>query len=217
MREYIIYKAENIDNGFVYIGATTRCIEERIKDHIQKANNDVGHLFQEAIGTFGPEAFTWEQIDTAENINELAKMEKEYILEYNSKEEGYNQDSGGGFKKTVYQYDISSGILISEFESLDVAAKSICSTKQHISRAALSVNNIYRGYYWSYDLAYKFTPNKDKRRKYVEQLGFEGETINLFHSVAEASIQTGINKSSIAKCCRNVQKSSGGYIWKYNS
>lgn len=46
-KEYKIYKAENLENGLVYIGVTASSIKERKIDHIQKANNRVGHLFQE--------------------------------------------------------------------------------------------------------------------------------------------------------------------------
>ena len=59
----IIYKAQNRENGDVYIGATTKTVEERKADHIQKSEIGTGSYFQEAIGTFGPEAFSWEQIE----------------------------------------------------------------------------------------------------------------------------------------------------------
>lgn len=215
IEEYYIYKAENEKNNLIYVGSTTRSVEERKKDHIQKANKATGHQFHEAIATYGQEAFTWEQIDTASSMDELAKKEKEYILEYNSKEDGYNTDAGGGFKKTVYKYDLDAGELVAVFETLTEAALTVNSIKQSISRACLNVNNTYRGFYWSYDLVTKFTPNKDKRRKEVAQFAFDGTLIDKFKSVTEASKQTGINKSSIAKCCRGLQKSSGDYIWKY--
>lgn len=36
-----------------------------------------------------------------------------------------------------------------------------------------------------------------------------------FNSVVEANIETGIDKSSIIRCCKGVQKHAGGYVWKY--
>ena len=50
MKYSIIYKAVNTITDEVYIGATTKSIEERKQDHIQKANKKVGGYFQEAIG-----------------------------------------------------------------------------------------------------------------------------------------------------------------------
>ncbi|WP_016988899.1 GIY-YIG nuclease family protein [Flavobacterium sp. ACAM 123] len=37
MKYSIIYKAENTQTGEIYIGATTKSLEERKQDHIQKA------------------------------------------------------------------------------------------------------------------------------------------------------------------------------------
>ena len=56
---------------------------------------------------------------------------------------------------------------------------------------------------------------KDKRKKKVLQYTLEGEFVNEFKSVAEASKLTGCNKSSIAKVCRGERKRCGGFIWKY--
>ena len=94
----IIYKAQNIENGSVYIGATTKSIYERMLDHIDRANRGESGKLQEAISTYGAEAFSWEQIDTASSVDELAQKEKGYVLEYDCKENGYNGDSGGGIK-----------------------------------------------------------------------------------------------------------------------
>jgi hypothetical protein len=49
IKNYIIYRAQNIFTNEVYIGATTKSIEERKTDHIQKANKEIGSYFQEAI------------------------------------------------------------------------------------------------------------------------------------------------------------------------
>lgn len=211
----VIYKAENLENGWVYIGSTTSSIEERKKDHIQKAIKETGHKFQEAIATYGVEAFMWGQIDTAESINELAFKEKAHILEYNSKEEGYNSDVGGGFKKDVYQYNLD-GTLNHTFKDLESAADSIDTTKKKISKICLSVNQLLERYYWSYGLVELYIPKMDKRRKEVLQIDLEGNIVAQFKSVAEASSQTGISKSPIAKTCRGEQEQTGGYFWKYS-
>jgi group I intron endonuclease len=56
-----------------------------------------------------------------------------------------------------------------------------------------------------------------KNNKPVIQLDINNTTINIFISIAEASRQTGIRGDSISACCRGVQKSSGGYIWRYKN
>jgi hypothetical protein len=212
---YIIYKVENISNGEVYIGATTKSLDARQKDHIERANRGDSGRFQNAIATFGAEAFSWNQIDTGASTDELAQKEKEYIIQYDSKESGYNVDCGGGVRKTVYQYDIITGELVDKYPNLSVAGAVVGLAKQGLSNVCLSVNKAYRGFYWTYDYIDKFLPLKDLRRKKVQQFNLEGEFINEFDSVSEASKQTECNKSSISKVCRFERKSSGGYFWRF--
>lgn len=211
---YMIYKAENIHNGKVYIGATSKNLEARKKDHLKKSKKGKCYAFQNAISTYGAEAFTWSQMETASSTDELAKIEKSYILEYNSKEEGYNSDSGGGIKKTVYQYDLLTGKLVAKHPSLSVAGAVVKANKQDLSSVCLNVNKVFRGFYWSYDYIDTFLPLKDLRRKKVRQFTLEGEFINEFNSVSEASKVTGCNKCSIAKVCRFERKTAGGYLWR---
>lgn len=211
----IIYSVKNKITGEFYIGATTDSVNSRKKDHLQKANKGTGHPFQEAIATYGPEAFEWSEIDSAASIDELARKEKEYIVKYNSQTDGYNSDIGGSLKKTVYQYSLDDGEIIGEYESLDCAASAVNADKKSISRACLNVNNQYKGFYWSYDLTIPFVANKDKRQKEVIQLDSEGNEIAKFISVAEASRQTGVNKSSIAKVCRGELEMTAGFVWQY--
>jgi group I intron endonuclease len=212
----VVYKVTNKESSKVYVGITTKSLEDRKKDHLKKSKNGKSYAFQNAIATYGEDAFKWEQIDTAVTIDELAKKEKEYILEYNSKEEGYNSDSGGGIQKTVYQYDFITGKLVDKYTNLTNAGSVIGSNKQDLSSVCLSVNKVCKGFYWTYDYVDKFIPIKDNRRKKVIQSNMQGEYIDEFVSVSEGAKLTGYNKSSIAKVCRGERKSCGGYLWKYN-
>jgi hypothetical protein len=211
---YIIYKAENTFTSETYIGATTKSLEERRADHLQKANKKVGSYFQEAIRTYGPEAFNWEQIDTASSSDELASKEINYISEYSALENGYNSDKGGGIKKTVYKYNLN-GSLNSTFENLTIASATISVRKQDISRACWSVNNKLGDYLWSYQYVEPFIPREDYRRKVVVQSLLDGTVVSQFLSVAEASRETGVSKTCISRCCREERDSSGGFIWEY--
>ena len=75
----IIYKVINKESGKIYVGATKNSIHQRKLDHQERASRGEKGQFQEAIGTYGPEAFTWTQLDTASTTDELAQKEKEYI------------------------------------------------------------------------------------------------------------------------------------------
>ncbi len=210
----LIYKAINTKNGKIYIGATTKCMDDRIADHLDKSSRDEGGYFQTAIATYGCDAFEWEEIDTANDINDLANKEKEYIFKYDSRENGYNSDSGGGFKKMVYQFDLR-GNLINEFDSLSTAASTIGVDKKRISQACLSSTHLLNSQYWSYNKKFTIKDSYDKRKKVVCKYEINGEFVAKYKSVAEASRQTGISKTCISRCCRGERKYSSGFIWKY--
>ena len=215
MPKRIIYKVIHRESDKVYVGATSKSLEERKADHIQKSNKGLGSYFQEAIGTFGPEAFSWEQIDTANDVNEMADKEKQYILEYNSNKNGYNLDCGGGVQKKVYQYSIPDGILLNRYDSLKNAANAINASRKSISNACLGYNKTCRGFYWSYTLTEPFVPNVDLRKKEVLQTSLDGEMIARYNSVSEASRIAGISKTCISRCCRGEREQSSGFLWKY--
>jgi hypothetical protein len=209
----IVYKVTNQGTEEAYIGITTRSIEERKADHIKKANKGTGGHFQEAIATYGADAFTWEQIDTAASSNELADKEKIYILQYDSKANGYNSDSGGGFKKLVYQFDLD-GNLIASFDGLKQIESTLGHDKRRVSNACTTAT-VWKGSYWSYCQNNTFKPPRDGRKKKVLQYSLAGEILAQYNSVAEASKKSGVSKTCISRCCRNERRSSSGFIWKY--
>ncbi len=215
MEKGIIYKAVNLVTNEVYIGATTKTLLERQNDHIQKANNNNKYRFHEAISTYGVDSFIWEQIDTATSIDELANKEMKYVAEYNSNDSGYNADKGGGFKKTIYQYNLD-GTLNQTFENLTTAGESIQVRKQDISRACWSVNNTLGGFLWSYDCIEQFIKNKDCRKKEVIQYDLYGNFLAKYVSASKASRITGLSKTCITRCCRGERENSGGFLWKYS-
>ncbi|WP_372757890.1 NUMOD1 domain-containing DNA-binding protein [Mariniflexile sp.] len=210
----VIYKVTHKESGKIYVGVTKNSIHQRKLDHQERANRHEKGQFQEAIGTYGPEAFIWTQIDTAYSSDELAQKEKEYIIQYDSKANGYNSDSGGGIQKTVYQYSVEDGSLVNSFDSLQSAANAVSAAKTSIGNACLGQNKTCKGYIWSYSSTYPMN-FKDGRRKPVMQMDLDGRTLQKYKSVAEASKLTGISKTCISRCCRGERERTGGYIWKY--
>lgn len=186
----IIYKATNVQTNETYIGATTKSIKKRRLNHLEIANRGEGGLFHDAIAIYGSEAFSWEEIDTANSIDELAHKEKQHILEYKAKENGYNSDSGGGIKKSVYQFSLLDGTLVDKYDCLQSAGDAVNATRKQISKTCLCINQTYAGYYWSYENMEVFVPKIDKRLKLVYQLTLDGDKIDEYKSVAEASRKT---------------------------
>ena len=93
----IIYKITCTRNNKIYIGLTTKTLNWRFKKHIYEAFKypDSPLHIRRAIRKYGADAFTIEQIDTAETQQELNQKEKYWIAFYNSTETGYNETAGG--------------------------------------------------------------------------------------------------------------------------
>ncbi|KJD31244.1 NUMOD1 domain-containing protein,endonuclease [Tamlana nanhaiensis] len=213
----IIYTVKCEITGEFYVGATTDSLEQRKLDHIERANRGEKHPFAKAIATHGAEAFTWEMTDTANTTDELARKEKEYINKLKSKETGYNCNSGGGFKKTVYQYSIEDGSLVNTYDCLQNAASAVSAHKNAIGNACIGQNKTCKGYYWSYNFSVPFSPEKDLRKKQVIQYTLAGKQVATYESVAEASKKTSVSKTCISRVCRGEREYSGGYKWSYKS
>lgn len=93
----VIYKAINKINDKSYIGQTIRGIEIRKSEHLNDTFNKKSQsYFHKAIRKYGKENFEWEILCECKDIDELNKMEKHYIKEYNT-----FIDSGGGYNMTT--------------------------------------------------------------------------------------------------------------------
>lgn len=53
-----------------------------------------------------------------------------------------------------------------------------------------------------------------KSKHPIEQILADGTSV-LYKGVKDASRKTGINRCSIALCCKNVRITAGGYKWRY--
>jgi len=89
-------------------------------------------------------------------------------------------------------------------------------TRKKISKSLSGENNFNYGKHFSEEHKKKLSEsNKEPQCLSVIQCDLDGNFIQEYKSLLEASIQTGINQSSIGKCCKGYYKKSGNYIWKY--
>lgn len=56
---------------------------------------------------------------------------------------------------------------------------------------------------------------RDSLIKKVYQYSIDGELVNVWDSVIDASISLNMSKSGIANNCRGLSKTSNGFIWSY--
>lgn len=97
-----IYKVTNILNSKVYIGFTTKTVEQRLKIHFYKASlssEDYVSLLHRAIKKHGKANFKIEELYTSKDIfYTLNVMEAYFIKEFDSIKIGYNLTLGGQSK-----------------------------------------------------------------------------------------------------------------------
>ena len=94
MRTWKIYLHKNKINGLCYVGQTSKTLAQRWG---RSGGNYKGQKFYDAIEEFGWDNF--EHIILEDNIKtamEADKAERKWIAYYNSYENGYNENPGGG-------------------------------------------------------------------------------------------------------------------------
>lgn len=109
----IIYKSTNKITGKIYIGQTTKSLEQRIKGHLNESKIDKNRPFLSSINKYGIDNFTFEEIDFTNNLDDLNDKEIYWIDFYQSiSPNGYNVTGGGQGKKMKPTEELSK--IISE-------------------------------------------------------------------------------------------------------
>ena len=138
MQSYII---TNKQNGKSYVGITTRKIARRWYEHCY-VGNSCGQLLNKAINKYGIDAFEIQVVASAKTIVDLKELEKQLIVQYQTKvPNGYNLTDGGdgltGYRHTEEQKkrngDAKRGTVLSD------------ETKQKMKDAHLGENNHFYG------------------------------------------------------------------------
>lgn len=216
-----IYLITNMVNGKYYVGQSID-IESRWQQHRTGCYNPNSSsyktYFYQAIRKYGINNFSFSVIEECDE-KELDEREIYWIalLNSNQRDIGYNiTDGGDGVKgywdKPVYQYDLN-GIFITEYKSASEAKRQTGITT--IVTCCCGITKSGGGYLWSYvkyDKLPKYTTNYPKTE--VHQYGLNGEYIQSFSSIKEASITTGVCLTSITLCVQNdTQIRAGDYMW----
>ena len=201
----VIYKIENLVNGKVYIGQTTKGFDKRYRGHgiegvykyhkskFESNDNCNKHLYN-AIEKYGFENFkVYEQFDIAFSKIELDIKEKVYITLYNStnKEYGYNNKEGGANGKHTEE------------------------TKRKMSEAQKGEKGYWYGKHLSQETKNKISKaakgKNNKRCKPVRCI----ETGIIYYSAKKAEEETHSRANGIIACCRGKRKTCGGFHWEY--
>lgn len=153
-----IYKITNTINGKVYIGQTIQPLDKRWSQHKRSARSKEAYSIHRAIAKYGEENFIIECLCNC-SIEELDRLEKKYIEDYNSYSCGYNETHGGQGKadvknllsvKVVKQYTLK-GEYITKYESCSEASRQ---TGYSITNIDDCCNNKIQqacGFLWCYE------------------------------------------------------------------
>lgn len=230
----LIYKAENIINGKVYIGQTIRTLEERKQQHLLNAKKGKGYKFQEALRYWGADIFKWTILEEVNTVQQLNEKENYWIEYYKSYENGYNLTQGDSnpmnFEKSKQHHD-------NVMRSKEVREKISKTMKKRIAEGnffteehrrkiseKLKGNKHYQGH--------KRTPEAieataQARRKKVSCYNEKHSLIKKFNSLNEAVDWIKLNniypKTHNRSSCKDLIKRSNdknkyynGLIWKYD-
>lgn len=90
-----IYKITNKENGLIYIGCTINSLEKRFGEHLSRcfSSTHKSKLYN-SMKKYGQENFTIELIEECD-LNIIYEVEKKYIEQYDSYNNGLNSTFGG--------------------------------------------------------------------------------------------------------------------------
>ena len=204
-RRWCVYIHTNKHNGKVYVGITSKEPHRRWGINGSQYREKGQRVFYRAIQKYGWDNFKHEIVakgltkEEAETIEvDLIALYKSNCRRYKNPTFGYNQTDGGS--GTIgYCYTES------QRKRMSASAKARCTDewRQRISKLMTGRK-----------MSKAFSEKLRKRMsKAVVQLDLHGEYITQYDSARGAGLVTGIDESSIRKCCKGELKNAGGFLW----
>ena len=182
-----------------YIGITSQKPNDR---WVNGQGYKYNEYFYRAIKKYGWDAFQHIILFEGLTIEEASKTETELIKKYETtnREKGYNIAFGG----------FGGGHPTSEETKQKIRdAKKGKPCPEHQKRWLSIIN---KG---------KMPTNLGKvhlgNRKRINQYDMEGNYIATYPSIRIAAQENGIHESTIGNCCRNVIRSAGNYLWRFDN
>lgn len=219
----IIYKIENLVNGKVYIGQTTRNFHKRYggdgiegvykyhKNYKSKGKCYNEHLLK-SIEKYGFKNFkVSERFDVAFSKKELDIKERTYIDLFKSTNglHGYNNKEGGSHGKHTEATKRKISMLQTGELNHSYGKKRTKETREKMRQACLGNKNHMYGRKGERHPRYGSTCEQNGKSKPCRCI----ETNVIYPCTAEATRQTGI--THIVDVCLGKRKRAGGYTWEY--
>ena len=203
----IIYKMTNKVNGKVYIGQTTRELDERTKEHIR--HNEI--IVDKAIQKYGIENFTVEQIDLAENIDELNQKEMYWIEHYDCIiPKGYNQCYGGNNTCGYHHKEESKQKMSIKKSQNYIGEGNPFYNKTHSEESRKKMSEARKGLKHLTEEQIKRLRESHHTVKVINV-----DTGEVFDSIKDAGLKYNIEPTHITRVCKGKRKTCGGDRWEY--
>lgn len=202
-----IYKITNDVNGKVYIGKTTKSVDERWKEHIKgsKRRRCENRPLYRAMNKYGIEHFSVETIEQCTDEN-ASEREKYWIGYYRSFRYGYNATCGGDGK--IY----ANRALVILLWLADKTEKFIIDFTGYTRDTVKKILN-------SIGVTRKEIKDRSMMifRKPIKMFDLKGNYIRTFESSHAISLH--FNNKDVgyraSLVCRGVRKTAYGYKWCY--
>ncbi len=161
----IIYKISNLINDKIYIGQTIETLSKRWRRHTWKSTIKRNAMaITNAIIKYGVENFMIEEIDSAENIEELNMKEEYYIKYYDCiSPKGYNIKNGGDNKKLSEETKLK----------ISISNKGKKRTKETIKK----LSDSHKGW----------VPSEETKQKWRDAFGGKKPSDNTINAAIEAN------------------------------
>ena len=199
-----IYQIKNDINDKTYVGKTTRTIEKRFKEHLQRINERDQHLYK-AMLKYGPEHFYVIELEECED-DLLNEREKFWIKQKDSYYNGYNETLGGDGMNLIDYEEI--------FPYLELNLSTVEIGKiLNISKDTVAA---YLNKYYTKEEIKERTKKLIgiKNSTAIEQYDLNGNFIQEFPSLKSIP---NICHRNISDVLNKRRKSAGGFLWKRKS
>lgn len=229
-----VYKITNLINGKLYIGQTIKTLDIRFKSH-KRGKFAIGL----AMRRYSIDNFKIELIDTATSREELNRKEEEWIIKLDTlAPNGYNLQLNGLNRTWSPEH---KGKTVSEDSkkkrSENNAKYWLGKTRDEATRQAVSKACTKNGPHKNFSCVGKFGQNhprygkphsiESKNKISIANTGKVGKlngkskevicctTGEYFESAFQAAAYYKLDPSAITKVCRDKQKQTKGYVFKY--
>ena len=231
--EGYIYKIVNDVNDQIYIGQTTRTIEERWREHKRDINNN--YAIHRAMNKYGVNHFYTVLVEflSADTKNDICALLNErevfWVSYHDSYHNGYNGTIGGQdnapnkfLEKPVAEYSIH-GVFIAEYPSITAASDFTGFSRSDIS-SCCSKTKVYKVHNRIFRYKEDILTEEEiawytKRYPSIYQYDFDGNLVGIFEFIQDAVDYLNANgikaiNSNICNCCNGKIMSSAGFVWR---